>query len=563
MNAAVGRALSSQTGVWPKVLLIGSLHQENLALEYLAASLEHAGFSARVLAFNQRSDAPTILAHLAECSPVLIGIQFAFQCATEDSLWLARGIRSFGYAGHITAGGHVATFCYAELLGIDSPLDSIVRHEGERTLVEMVQRLEAGQDLVGVAGCVHGRDAALCVEPVRCLAPLLDELPAPLRRQSQSVVGIPIAFLLTSRGCHGNCSYCCINAFTRDAGGPAHRLRSPAAVTEELSHLAEQGVRAIFIQDDLFVLRSERAAIRRLSELTEAARARQLPELAFWIKARPESITESVLRAAKRFGAIHVFMGIENVSAERLRYLGRTHRAEDSERALSKCAELGVHASFNVMLFDPETSVDDIQRNLSFLERHLDLPWNVCRTEIYPGTHLFSRLKASAQLFGDFRGWGYRIAQLEVEMLFRILRVSLHERAFSGSSLHNRLISLAFAWQLHLHLFPDAGSRAIANAAQTLAREVHEDTVAMLRRALNWVQGKAHSLAYEQGAEMGVYGAEVSQFAVSEGRAAGIRDFPRYQQLERLWDLLQARGEYLTNCGRKARNSEVCSSAGP
>lgn len=551
MSTDPGGAASSQADAAPQVWLMGSLLQENLALEYLAASLERAGVLVEILGFNQRSDAATIMARLAERSPLLIGIQLAFQCSLEDSLWLARGIREFGYHGHITAGGHVATFCYAELLGSDSPLDSIVRHEGERTLVEMVQRLSAGQDLVGVAGCAHRRGTTVCVESVRCLTQPLDELPVPSRRQPQTVVGIPTAFLLTSRGCHGNCSYCCINAFTRDAGGPAHRLRSPAAVAVEVADLATQRVRAISIQDDLFVLRNEQAALQRLSELTAAMRERELPKIAFWIKARPESITESVLHEAKRFGAMHVFMGIENASAERLRYLGRTHRPEDAERALSLCAEQGMHASFNVMLFDPETSVEDVERNLAFLERHIDLPWNVCRTEIYPGTHLFARLRASGQLFGDHRGWGYRIAQPEVELLFRIVRVSLHERAFSGSSLHNRLISLAFAWQMQLHLFPDAACRAIADAAQTLTSEVHADTVAMLRRALDWVQSQDHLLALDHGIEMRELGAAVSQFAVSEGRAAGLRDFPRYQQLDRLWNVLQARGESLASQPRK------------
>jgi hypothetical protein len=530
--------------------LVGSNHQENLALQYLAAALECGGFSVDVIGFNDRADAPFVLSRLHERPPLLVGIQIAFQYTVDDNLWLASALRTDGYVGHLTAGGHVATFCHQELLAEGSPLDSVVRHEGERTLLEMVTNLSAGKDITGITGCVYRKPSGLYVEQTRPLMRDLDDVPLPRRpAQPYRVAGVPIAFLLTSRGCHGDCNYCCINAFTRNAGGPAYRLRSVAAVATELSALVARDVRAVFIQDDLFILPSERAALARFASLSEAFAERRLPTLAFWIKGRPESLTRPVLEAAKRFGALHLFLGIENASAERLRYLGRTHRPEDAERALALCAEVGVHPSFNVMLFDPETTLDDVERNLDFLERYVDLPWNVCRTEIYPGTHLFSQLTDEGRLVGDFRSWGYRMTCPEAELLFRILRVSLHERALATTSLHNRLISLAFAWQLHCHLFNDAETRAIAEEARALGRAVRNDSVAMMRRALAWVKENSEGSTFASETNRSARSTKVSQFAVAEGRAAGVRDFPRHQQAERLWDLLHARGQYL--CERR------------
>jgi radical SAM superfamily enzyme YgiQ (UPF0313 family) len=526
------------------VVLIGSNHQENLALQYLAAALEGAGFSVDLLGFNDRSDAPFVLERIRLQPPLLVGIQIAFQYTVDDCLWLARALRDDGYRGHITSGGHVATFCYAELLSDGSPLDSVVRHEGEVTLLEIVTRLSEQRDLVGVQGSVHRGTGQLCCEPTRLLPRKLDELPLPRRpKQPYRVAGVPIAFALTSRGCHGDCNYCCINAFTRSAGGPAYRLRSPAAVAEELGMLARRGVRVVFVQDDLFILPSERAALARIEALSDALMASGVPALAFWIKGRPESITAPVLEAAKRLGAIHLFLGIENASAERLAYLGRTHQPADAERALALCEAAGVHPSFNVMLFDPDSTLADVEQNLDFLERHVDLPWNVCRTEIYPGTHLFERLAGAGRLMGDFRSWGYRMMDPQAELLFRILRVSLHERALATTSLHNRLISLAFAWQLHARLFPGPETSEIVAQARELGREVRADTVAILRRALAWVIEHRAEMSDGKGAAS-VTG--VSAYAVAEGRAAGLRDFPRHQRAERLWDLLHARGQMLT-----------------
>jgi hypothetical protein len=199
------------------------------------------------------------------------------------------------------------------------------------------------------------------------------------------------------------------------------------------------------------------------------------------------------------------------------------------------------------MLFDPDATLDDVECNLAFLERHADLPWNVCRTEVYPGTHLFARLSAEGRLFGDFRSYGYRMKHSEAELLFRILRVSLNERALATTSLHNRLISLAFAWQLHQTLFSDESTIAIAEEARLLGQAVRRDTVNRIHRAVDWV--REHSRVFSNGgnSEDRSFGEKVSQFAVAEGRSIGLFDFPNHQRAERLWDLLHARGKHLVH----------------
>lgn len=529
--------LSASPTTGRHVVLIGANQQENLALQYLASALEEAGVSVDIVGFNERADAPRVLQRVQQLKPLLVGVQIAFQYTVEDCLWLVRALREQNYSGHITSGGHVATFCYEQLLAPGSPLDSVVRHEGEATLVELVARLVAGQDLTGILGLVHRVDNDLVISNPRALRLNLDEVAPPRRPQMPYLVaGVPIAFLIASRGCHGSCNYCCINAFTRDAGGPGYRMRSEDAVAEELAILAGRGVRTVFLQDDLFILPNQQAAIGRIERLRVACSRRNVPKLGFWIKGRPESITAPVLQAARELGTIHIFLGIENASKDRLKYMGRTHQPEDAERALSLCAEAGIHPSFNVMLFDPESCLDDVERNLDFMERHAGLPWNFCRTEIYPGTHLFACLSKLHRLQGNYHSWGYRMTDNAAELLFRIVRVSLHERALATTSLQNRLISLAFAWQLHGFLFPGPESSAIAQAAHALGLQVRLDTVAMLRRALEWVRERS-------AAELQSFPLEANHFAVAEGRAAGMRDFPRHQLADRLWDLLHARGQ--------------------
>ena len=95
------------------IALVGPELEENLSLRYLARRLAAAGFESRILAFN--SDARLRVRARARSSradepPLAVGLSLAFQWRAPDFLALAVALREAGYRGHITAGGHFATF---------------------------------------------------------------------------------------------------------------------------------------------------------------------------------------------------------------------------------------------------------------------------------------------------------------------------------------------------------------------------------------------------------------------------------------------------------------------
>ena len=84
-------------------------------------------------------------------------------------------------------------------------------------------------------------------------------LPWPARSSEQYVVGgVVVDFLITARGCVGECNYCSIAAYTSEQK-KSYRLRAPESVAEEIAYAYhERQARVFFVQDDLFVLPSER-----------------------------------------------------------------------------------------------------------------------------------------------------------------------------------------------------------------------------------------------------------------------------------------------------------------
>ena len=454
VGASSTRASASGPVQKLKAVLIGPIQQENLALQYLCSAARAAGHEATVIAYTDRSDLEATLRETLVEEPALVGLGIAFQNNIADYMLLLRALRERGFAGHLTCGGHVPTFCYREMLRDEPGLDTVVRHDGEATFVEMLDALGRGEPVANIAGLVWRQGEEILLGPTRVADADLDALPWPGRSpRGYSVGGLPVEFVITARGCIGECSYCSIAAYTTEQQ-KRYRLRSAEAAAEEIAALYHQrGARVIFVQDDLFVLPSERKTVERTGRLTAALRERGADDLVFWVKARPETVSPAVARALREMGAIHVFLGVESASPERLDYLGRTHEPEHNDSAIAALRAEGLVPSFNFMLFDPDCSLDDLEHTLAMADQHLDLPWNVCRTEIYSGTALRERLEREGRLQGDYRSYGYQMRDPRAEVLFRIVRVALHERALAIESLLNRLISLSFARQLHMRFF--------------------------------------------------------------------------------------------------------------
>ena len=516
-----------------KVALVGPVMQENLALQYLAAVVHEEGHEHSLIGYDNADDFGRVLDRVAAYEPDLVGLAVPFQFCISDAFALARGLRSRGVRAHITCGGHVPTFCYAEMLRDCEALDSAVRHEAEETIAEMLGALARGEPLRNIDGLAWREEEEIVVGARRKPIRHLDEITPPLRpAEPYRVGGVPVAFVVTARGCIGECDYCSIRAFGKDAGGAPFRLRAPEPVAEEIAALYhEAGARIFFIQDDIFVLPSERKTVERMDAIRAALDRRGVGKVAFWIKGRPETITPKVLEAAKRMGAIHMFMGIENASAERLKYLGRLHEPHHNRRAIELCREHGIHPSFNFMLFDPDCSMDDVRLTLEFAERNIGMPYNFCRTEIYSGTGLLSRLEDEGRLQGDYLSYGYVMRDARAELMFRILRVSFHERAFAYTSLLNKLISLSFARQIHGYLFEGEQSRRADAEVQELMDTVHRDSLDMLFRT--------HELASTVDLRDE---ATIRAWALREALEASRRDLAWHARAQRLWDMLNIVG---------------------
>ncbi len=243
----------------PWVALVGPEIEENLSLRYLASALKRAGFESEILAFNEASQMAGLVEQVraAETPPLLVGISMAFQWRATDMLALAVALREAGYRGHITLGGHFATFAAQEVLRDFPELDSICRQEAEETLVELTRAVAGGQAWRELPGlCTRDAGGHARLTPLRH-PPELAGLAWPDRRgEPAQCFGHRIAPLVSTRGCYANCSFCCIAAWHEQTlPGKRYRERPLEDVADEMAHEHfHRGIDIFVFHDDNFFL---------------------------------------------------------------------------------------------------------------------------------------------------------------------------------------------------------------------------------------------------------------------------------------------------------------------
>jgi hypothetical protein len=466
------------------VVLIGPALEENLSLAYLGSVIRAEGHDCSILAFNRQEDIRAVARRVLRRGPDLVGLSLVAQRRYRDFQGLVAELRARGYRGHITAGGHFASLRAADVLRDTPGIDSILHHDGEARVLDLLRRLSSGETLPGALDGVSWRGSGGSVAHVPPVnVPALDALPFPARRRPDRTLGYARAPIVTSRGCSGSCSFCSIHAWHRQVPRGRLRFRSPANVAEEMIALhRELGVRVFVFHDDDFIHPDRRVAQRRCAQILEATERGIRDPLAFVIKCRPDDVEEDLFRYLASKGLARAYVGIETHAASGLAALNRRISPETNLRALRILTDAGVYACFNLLIFHPETTLEELRENLAFLGGQLGHPFDVARTELYAGSTLEQRMIREGRAIGDYRGFDYRILDPRAEHAFQLFSKLLWERHFGGHSMLHRVQDLGFRHALLRRFHPELAPQELGVRVERLIRDVNAATVEHLRQ---------------------------------------------------------------------------------
>ncbi|MFA5269066.1 MAG: cobalamin-dependent protein [Methanoregula sp.] len=460
-----------------KVLFIASEDEENLSVRYPAAVLVKAGHTIQIAPFSVPEDTERVLKQIHKFRPDLIAVSMAFQSRAPAFFDLIKKIRKGNAACHITAGGHFPTFEYRKILELKLGLNSIVRFEGEQALVELAEFLEGKRKISEVSNLVFWIGKMIVENRIIDCFPDLDALPFPVRNDRPQVrLGENFATLVASRGCwHSACAYCCIGAFHAKKKGEHHALRSVGNIAKEIAWLYhKQGVRIFQFHDDNFLQKYESDNCERLDSLMAALEKEKVDsdKVAFLIKARPDSITEKVAFRLRRLGVVGVFLGVENATEDGLFSLIRGSDVSDIDRAFELLRENRIIVTYNLLIFHPDATLDQINENILFMKNHPGYPFDFGRAEVVAGSPLEKKVIKEGLVKGTWPNWDYRLRDPAVDQMFRINLATFRRRDSGYSKLAHTLIALAYRAYVVRRLYPGPS-----------AKQLHEETTDLITRS--------------------------------------------------------------------------------
>ncbi len=472
-------------------LLVGAEDLENLATRYLAAVLRQHGFSVELAPFSTADEMDAVVERAAATSPRLVGLSIIFQYRAPEFLELAARLRAVLPHAHLTTGGHFPTFTASELLRDFPALDSVVRGEGEITLLELMQQLDHPEQWDAIQGLTFRREGCVCVNPPRPLIPELDALPFPSRdTRPQHHLGIGVSPIVGSRGCYRNCAFCSISAFYAASRGPRQRFRSVRNIVDEMDKLYHEcGVRFfIFNDDEWFPTGPARRA--RIDELERELKQRHL-NLIMSIKCRADDVEENLFRRLLAIGVVRAYVGIESGSERSLNTLNKRTTVAQNRYALDVLNRVGMLADFGLIFFDPESTVEDIQANLDFFRAMAgegQAPLSFGRMEVYAGTPILERLSREGRLTGNYLAWNYTIPDPRVELVFRMMYAALRQRHYANAGAGKQCSLGYYELMMYQYVRRERADPRLATRLREIVARVNQDSLNILQEMFDFAR---------------------------------------------------------------------------
>ncbi len=471
------------------VLLVGAEELENLGTRYLAAVLRQHGYSVELAPFSTAGDMGTVVRWAQRARPRLLGLSIIFQYRAPEFLALAGELRRVLPETHITAGGHFPTFTASELLRDYSALDSVVRGEGELTLLELVQKLDSPEAWPTILGLSFRCDGRVVENPPRPLIANLDRLPFPARdTPPQHHLGIGFSPIVGSRGCYRDCAFCSIRSFYRASRGKVQRFRSVANLVDEMEMLYHTFGVCFFIFNDDEWFPAGKARLVRAAALDSELKRRGL-DVIMSIKCRADDVTEDLFRRLLDMGVVRAYVGVESGSDHSLRTLNKRTTVAQNRQALEVLHKVGMLADFGLIFFDPESTAEDIRANLDFFHDMAgegQAPLSFGRMEVYAGTPILDRLQSQGRLTGNYLAWNYTIPDPRVEMLFRLMIATMRHRHYANDGLAKQCSIAYYELTMYKYLLKERADPTLSEQLRQIVARVNNHSLTMLEEMFDF-----------------------------------------------------------------------------
>lgn len=331
-----------------------------------------------------------IAERIRQIRPEAVGISCQFSPYFEETIQTASIVKSIDAGIPVILGGaHVS--CAPEEVLQSSYVDYVIIGEGEETLPQLIDSIQAGAVPLNIDGTGFKVNGTCCINPRKKFIDDLDRLRLPARDLLNpayyKINGRPYTMLLTSRGCPQNCSYCSVGSVM----GNKLRVRSPENIIDEIRLcLDAHGISLFDIEDDNFTLDPQRA-LAILDSIIDEFGENTLKLLAM-NGLSIISLNRQILQKMKRAGFQYLDLALGSVSVEANRKVGRPTDPAKAEAVLEQAGKLKFPVTTYIILGVPGHSLMEIMDSILYLMERLTF---IGPSIFYPspGTKLYEELR--------------------------------------------------------------------------------------------------------------------------------------------------------------------------
>ena len=324
---------------------------------------------------------------ISEIRPDIVGIS-VFTESRFSAFECARIVKKVSRNIRVVCGGPHATTVGYEVLESVPEIDAVIRGEGEYAFREFLERGPAD-----TKGITYRENDSIISNADHEAVMNLDDLPRPAWhlanmdlyfkeyiKSHAPYVGIPLAGIITGRGCSRRCVFCAAPKLA-----PRIRRHSPQYICDLVKFLIkEYNIRDIYFLDDTFT--DDEKWILLLKEEFEKNDIR-LPFQCQGISI----MSNKTIDALKDMGCYYIYIGAESGSPKVLRAMNKAIRTEDYERSVRYAAKKGIMVHTHWLVGIPEEDNNDLKLTLSKIIRLPHHHYSVATLILFPGTKLSER----------------------------------------------------------------------------------------------------------------------------------------------------------------------------